>query len=394
MPTPPLTPHKQQPSSPFFLFSFADTDYLNFVHFNRAPQKRRIYFACSLPHALNQFDLIVGLSGSLGSPEEQAFLKAKYSAEFSTIPSFLNTCNNTFKRPPKLLNEIIRVLPNRAAQWAAVEQLALAKRGSVPVLIITETDADAEKLKKQIEAKPSPKVGAMDPPAVLLFVEEGGDKNAVVNATKPITNTATGQKAWRITVTSVLGGRGHDYKCIDEQVDTDGGLLVIMTCMPQSDREWVQWKGRTARSDRAGQYAVILSEEDEFLTANAGLIKASILPDPGGAAVGGGGGGGAAGRLCSPDLVITLLRQRDVSIKKELDEQPITEGCRLGELCDLFYAHQRKASKADELGRFLNAHPSAFTGDCVAAFGASLGGGIPATAVEYKAKSRYNGKYF
>ena len=48
---------------------------------------------------------------------------------------------------------------------------------------------------------------------------------------------------------------------MDEQADKDGGMLVIATSVPD-EREWTQWKGRTARQDKSGQYMVILRSDD------------------------------------------------------------------------------------------------------------------------------------
>lgn len=42
--------------------------------------------------------------------------------------------------------------------------------------------------------------------------------------------------------------------------------MVVMTSIPDSEREWVQWKGRTARQDRAGQYKVILNQHDDVFS--------------------------------------------------------------------------------------------------------------------------------
>ena len=58
-----------------------------------------------------------------------------------------------------------------------------------------------------------------------------------------------------VTVTDYFGGRGVDYKVKDKQIDKNGGLLVIVTSIPNT-REWIQWKGRTARQDKKGQYQV------------------------------------------------------------------------------------------------------------------------------------------
>ena len=51
---------------------------------------------------------------------------------------------------------------------------------------------------------------------------------------------------FRITVTDWFGGRGHDFDCMDEGANAHGGMLVIATDVPDA-REWIQWKGRTAR---------------------------------------------------------------------------------------------------------------------------------------------------
>eukprot|EP00966_Prymnesium_polylepis_P115373 2666754-Prymnesium_polylepis.1 len=67
---------------------------------------------------------------------------------------------------------------------------------------------------------------------------------------------------FKVTVTDWFGGRGHDFDCMDEGGNKAGGMLVIATAMPDA-REWAQWKGRTARQDRPGQYFVYLSSEEE-----------------------------------------------------------------------------------------------------------------------------------
>jgi hypothetical protein len=72
----------------------------------------------------------------------------------------------------------------------------------------------------------------------------------------------TSAQKWRITVTTAEGGRGHDYRVVDPEVDQKGGLLLICTWVPWSEREWCQFLGRTGRQDRKGQYVVYLNEDD------------------------------------------------------------------------------------------------------------------------------------
>merc|ERR1712048_1189537 len=71
------------------------------------------------------------------------------------------------------------------------------------------------------------------------------------------------RKSWRIAVTTAEGGRGHDYRVVDPEIDGKGGLLVILTWVPWSEREWIQFLGRTGRQDRNGQHAVLLNGKDQ-----------------------------------------------------------------------------------------------------------------------------------
>jgi len=77
------------------------------------------------------------------------------------------------------------------------------------------------------------------------------------------------KQVWRITVTTAEGGRGHDYRVVDPSIDENGGLLLILTFVPWSEREWIQFLGRTSRQDHQGQYAVFLSTQDEAVKAAA-----------------------------------------------------------------------------------------------------------------------------
>jgi len=52
-----------------------------------------------------------------------------------------------------------------------------------------------------------------------------------------------------MTITDPLGGRGHDFDVSDEKAELAGGMLVIATTVPKP-RDWLQWKGRTARSGK------------------------------------------------------------------------------------------------------------------------------------------------
>ena len=132
----------------------------------------------------------------------------------------------------------------------------------------------------------------------------------------------------RITVTDPFGGRGHDYTVSDDHADDYGGMLVIVTMIPESERDWIQWIGRTARNDRKGQYAVILNEKDPQYASTDAAFRDKHRFD---------------GHFKS-SLMTGLLQLCDLKVKAKLAEQQdkFLLGQRLNELCDHFYSRFRR----------------------------------------------------
>jgi len=124
-----------------------------------------------------------------------------------------------------------------------------------------------------------------------------------------------------ITVTDPWGGRGHDFRCHNEKIDVKGGLLLLVTSVPQ-EREWTQWKGRTARQDRKGQYDIILSREDAPFSGGGAIMKSC-----------------SDGMEQSASLVKALLKETDEANLKKLDEMKtgLDQGRHLAEVSDKYY---------------------------------------------------------
>lgn len=91
------------------------------------------------------------------------------------------------------------------------------------------------------------------------------------DATRRLGGTETNR--CRVTVTDKFGGRGHDFQVMDKETIANGGMLVIATSIPD-EREWIQWKGRTGRQDRPGQYHVVLDRRAPPFTEHGGLADA------------------------------------------------------------------------------------------------------------------------
>jgi len=77
-------------------------NYLNFRDFSRKAQVQSSYFVTCTPHVFNQYEILVGFTGSVGGTAERKYLKDTYKAEIIRVPKFLDTCTGT---PPK---EILR----------------------------------------------------------------------------------------------------------------------------------------------------------------------------------------------------------------------------------------------------------------------------------------------
>merc|ERR1719498_2313731 len=99
-------------------------------------------------------------------------------------------------------------------------------------------------------------------------------------ATQPLDGVSTNGAAtrlWRVTVTTAIGARGQDYHISDEVVDEKGGFLLVLEYVPDSEREWIQFLGRTARHDHPGQYAVVLNTDDYSHALNTSALQESTV---------------------------------------------------------------------------------------------------------------------
>ena len=326
------------------------------------------------------YGTIIGLSGSLGSPEEKDFLRSTFDAEFVVVPPFLDTCTNISKQVPSLVDGGVHVFGTRDTQLNKVVELAIEKRSVVPVLIITTSETHARAVHEKVTARLK-HLPAEAAPQLFVTTDAANASMLVEAATKAV-DLPGGSKEWRITVTDYIGGRGHDYHTVDEDVDDAGGLLVIATQIPDSEREWVQWLGRTARSDRRGQYAVVLSTTDEPLASHRSLLAESeCKPHPG-------------SPVCQPALIAKLLVERDKEVKRKLERNNVKRGQLLNELCDKFYAKYHIQTpyywgeKEKKLSAFLSKQQNKLE-DAIANFAVEVG--LATTAAAYAAASQYMG---
>ena len=148
----------------------------------------------------------------------------------------------------------------------------------VSVLVITRNRQEIKDICTALEAKlvkDKNEPLALEHLQQLCELDEDGKSlihewdKVIAAATKRVKDTEGGTSCY-VTVTDFFGGRGHDYNVMDQITNENGGMLVIATSVPDT-REWIQWKGRTARQDRPGKFAVLLSKEDKPFTVKEKL---------------------------------------------------------------------------------------------------------------------------
>jgi hypothetical protein len=151
--------------------------------------------------------------------------------------------------------------------------------------------------------------------------DTSGSKMVWLDIIRKATEVLSRTTMRRITVTDPWGGRGHDFDVKDEEANNNGGMLVIAMLIPKP-RDFTQWKGRTARSDRNGQYSAILCKLDAPVKDFAEL---GFYRNENGS--------------YKEELIEKLLEEQDKDTKTLLaqKDEEITSGLRLNELCDQFH---------------------------------------------------------
>jgi len=241
-------------------------------------------FVMSKPRVFKLYNRIIGFSGTVGNRMEQEFLSKAYGAHFFVVPPFLKTCKSFDERhqekqlyfvaewaktqslPPGMKGPAV-VSASAEQQMEEVLKLSFHARESVPVLIITKNDDAVKELTDQLENRAGQqhlvKEDVIRPLSKSLFESNPRQYKENLRLSTRCYTAGTGHdKTWRITVTDPSGARGTDYRMDDDDADENGGLLLIVMKVPQSERDWIQYKGRTARQAWKGQYCVLLNEKD------------------------------------------------------------------------------------------------------------------------------------
>jgi len=232
--------------------------YMSYKLVGKDPLAQSRYACVCTPYIFNKYAGIFGLTGSVGGKEELKYLTETYNAVKFDVPRFLDTCVGNARKIVK--NHGVELIDGEAAQTNRVVQLCREYYRQVPVLVIASSAEELGKLYAAIRAD-----GTVPSDEVQRFAEFDEEGRSLKDEWATIIEDSTKRfggvedSRCRVTVTDRFGGRGHDFQVVDKENNANGGMLVIATSIPD-EREWIQWKGRTARQDRPGQYFVILNK--------------------------------------------------------------------------------------------------------------------------------------
>ena len=215
------------------------------------PETQSRHSCVCTPYMFNKYQAIFGLTGSVGGKAELNYLRKTYQAVKFDVPRFLDTCIGDARK--EVTNHGVEIVDGEKAQAARVVEIAKEFFRRVPVLVIASSTDQLDRLVAALQ-----EAGDIPSDEVQRFAQFDQEGKSLASEWQTIIDDATRRlggaedNRCRVTVTDRFGGRGHDFQVVDREANANGGMLVVATSMPD-EREWIQWKGRTARQDRPGQ---------------------------------------------------------------------------------------------------------------------------------------------
>lgn len=191
------------------------------------------YAAISQHMFFNQYDHISGLTGTMGTEQDIAFLKLAYGV-------------NIFKVPKHILNQKLIISKPRSGDINCVYEMLFrdimceAKKGR-PVLVIMDSVNRAEGFLNFVATNLKQRLTC----GIIAGINPNHDKMAIESA----------GIAGRITIATQAAGRGTDIK-LDSAALAAGGLHVIIPFPMLNQRVLEQAIGRSGRQGQPGSATV------------------------------------------------------------------------------------------------------------------------------------------
>ena len=190
---------------------------------------------------------ISGLTGTLGSKEEQGVIKTLYNANSTIIP--------TYKAGRMIYETNLLVADNIWLKTVAADAIDHSVNQNRAALIVCNTMQDVLELEAQF--------AGIDKVSVITYMDEHDAYKIEA------INNGSGIKPGAIVIATNIGGRGTDIKLSDE-VKENGGLHECTTFIASS-RILKQALGRAGRQGEPGSARIIIKRQDvEELGLNLG----------------------------------------------------------------------------------------------------------------------------
>jgi hypothetical protein len=239
------------------------------------------------------FDVVMGVTGTLEtmSPAERQIVSQDYHIKRMVYMPSVYGKN-------QVVEKMIAVEETEDAMTAALVEEIEAEKATRAVIVFFD---DVHKLRK-IAKHPKFSKHADDANFLLeeIYPEE---KTQIV--------TCRSAQMHAVTLASSSFGRGTDFQCFDDAVQTAGGIHIIQTHVAQTLSEEIQIKGRTARQGEKGSWSMVLGREE--LSKTYGIDAGVLAPLT------------AAGRTDESRRALwTLINDRRMQLNVEQLEQLIS----------------------------------------------------------------------
>ena len=206
--------------------------------------KKEALTPLSLAHSVlySMYESVFGLTGTLGSQMEREEIKEIYGIDSFDVPTY-NPCIRK-DSPVKILAS------NKEWLEAILQVVKDCIAQDRPILVLCETISDSQIIEGLLRKKNIP----------LEMLNEVQQKSE-----ESILNRAGISKA--VTIATNTAGRGTDIKLTQRSLQ-QGGLHVLLTFYPSSERVGAQARGRAGRQGEPGSSEIIVSLENLSLNVS------------------------------------------------------------------------------------------------------------------------------
>ena len=212
----------------------------------------------TLQHLIALYPAICGMTGTAATQALE--LEKVYGLRVETIPP---------NRPLIRIDHPDIVFPSQAAkQQAVLQEIRRANATGQPVLVGTGSVAESERFSRMLQDIPHCVLNARNDEAEAAIIAQAGECGSV-------------------TVSTNMAGRGTDIR-LGQGAAELGGLYVIGTNKPESQRIENQLRGRAGRQGDPGSSRFFVSLEDDLVVKYADLDPryredpAGLVPAAGG----------------------------------------------------------------------------------------------------------------